>query len=42
MEIITDEKKINEIFDRGTIVNVIPSKDNIKERMLNGERLRMY
>ena len=42
MKIITDEEKIDEIFNRGTIVKIIPGDGEIKKRMLNGERLRMY
>ena len=42
MKIITDENKIDEILERGTIVQILPTKENFKERLMNGERLRFY
>ena len=39
---ITDKKRIEEIFARGTVVEVLPSKEELTERLLTGERLKMY
>jgi tyrosyl-tRNA synthetase len=41
-KIITDEKRIDEILDRGTVVEVLPTKDEFKKKLLSGERLRFY
>jgi len=37
-----NKKQIDEIFDRGTIVNVLPNVDEIKQKMYNGEKIRFY
>lgn len=42
MSLITDKQRIEEIFARGTVVEVLPSRDALLERMLAGERLRIY
>jgi len=42
MKIITDEKKIDEVLDRGTIVEILPTKEAFKERLMLGERLKFY
>ena len=42
MNISTDIKKINELLDRGTIVDILPTKKEFKERLLSGEKLRFY
>ncbi len=39
---ITDEKKIDEILDRGVLKEFLPSKKEFKEKLLSGERLRFY
>lgn len=36
------EELIDEILDRGTIVEILPSKDEFKARLLSGEKLRFY
>lgn len=41
-KIITDEQKIDEILDRGTVVEILPTKDEFKKKLLSGERLRFY
>jgi tyrosyl-tRNA synthetase len=41
-KIITDEKVIDEIFSRGTVVDILPSKEVFKKKLLSGEKLRMY
>ncbi len=38
----TDSKKIDEILERGTIVEIIPSKKEFREKLIKGKKLRMY
>lgn len=38
----TDIKAIEEILDRGTIVSVLPTKEEFKQKLLSGEKLRFY
>ena len=40
--IITDKNRIEEIFSRGTVVEVLPSREAFIEKLVSGERLRMY
>lgn len=40
-EIITDEKKIDEILDRYT-EEILPTKEELKRKLLSGERLKIY
>ena len=42
MKVITDKNKIEEVFRRGEVVEVLPSKDEFVRKLMNGERLRMY
>ena len=42
MDIITDAKKIDEILERGTIVQILPTKDEFRKKLLKGERLKFY
>lgn len=42
MKVVTDEKKIDEVLDRGTIVEILPTKKEFKERLMAGERMRFY
>lgn len=42
MKIITDKQKIDEILDRGTIVQILPTKEDFRKKLLSGERLRFY
>jgi tyrosyl-tRNA synthetase len=37
-----DIQEIDEIMERGTIVNVLPTKELFKEKLLSGEKLRFY
>lgn len=37
-----DEKKINEILNRGTIVEILPTKKEFREKLLSGKKLRFY
>ncbi len=39
---ITDEKKIDEILDRGVLKEFLPTKKEFKERLMSGEQLRFY
>jgi len=42
MKIITEPKIIDEILNRGTIVEIIPSKKEFRKLLLSGKRLRFY
>ena len=42
MKTITDPKKIDEILNRGTIVEILPSKKRFREKLLSGEKLKLY
>jgi len=42
MSVSTDEKAIDELLTRGIIVNILPTKEAFRERLLSGERLRIY
>jgi len=42
MKIITDPTKIDEILNRGTIVKILPSKEEFRKKLLSGKRLRFY
>ena len=42
MKIITDPIKIDEILNRGTIVQVLPSEKDFREKLLSGEKLKLY
>lgn len=39
---ITDKKRIEEIFERGTVVEVLPSKEALVAKLLKGERIKIY
>ncbi|MDQ5938504.1 MAG: tyrosyl-tRNA synthetase [Patescibacteria group bacterium] len=38
----TDQQKIQELMDRGTIVEVLPSKKEFVDRLKSGQKLRLY
>ncbi|MFA6554643.1 MAG: tyrosine--tRNA ligase [Candidatus Paceibacterota bacterium] len=42
MKTITDKSRIEEIFTRGAVVDILPTKKEFIERLLSGERLKMY
>ena len=42
MKVITDEKRIKEILDRGVVVEVLPSRKELEKKLLSGDRLRIY
>ncbi len=41
-KIITDPKKVDEILERGTIVNFLPTKKEFRKKLLSGERMKFY
>lgn len=41
-EVITDKERIDTILNRGVIVEILPSKESFREKLLRGERVRMY
>ncbi len=41
-KIITDSKKIDEVLERGTIVEILPSKKDFRDRLLSGKKMRFY
>ncbi len=41
-KIITNPEKIDEILDRGTIIDILPTKKEFREKLLSGEKLRFY
>lgn len=42
MKINTDKNKIDEILDRGTIVQILPTKKEFRAKLLSGEKLSFY
>ncbi|MCK5084613.1 MAG: tyrosine--tRNA ligase [Candidatus Pacebacteria bacterium] len=38
----TNPKQIDEILDRGTIVEILPTKKEFREKLLSGEKLKFY
>ncbi|MBU1557517.1 tyrosine--tRNA ligase [Patescibacteria group bacterium] len=40
--ITIDENKINEILERGIIADILPTKKELKERLMSGDKLRFY
>jgi len=42
MKIITDVKKIDEILNRGTIVEIFPTKKEFREKLLSGNQMKFY
>ena len=38
----TDPKKIDAVLNRGTIVQILPSDEDFRKKLLSGERLRFY
>jgi tyrosyl-tRNA synthetase len=42
MKINTDPKLIDEILNRGTIVEILPIQDEFRTKLLSGEKLRFY
>jgi tyrosyl-tRNA synthetase len=42
MSVIIDKERIDAIFERGVVVNVLPSQDALYERLQSGDRLKIY
>jgi tyrosyl-tRNA synthetase len=42
MKIVTDKKRIEEIFNRGVVVDVLPSKEEFIKKLQSGEQLKIY
>ncbi len=42
MKTITDKARIEEIFARGTVVEVLPSKDELVKKLASGDRIKVY
>src|SRR3989344_8531566 len=42
MKVVTDKQRIDTIFNRGIVVEVLPSKEEFFKRLLSGERLIIY
>ncbi len=40
--IITDKARIEEMFERGTVVEVLPSKAELVSKLTKGERIKVY
>ena len=42
MKIVTDQKRIEEILARGTVVEAFPSLSELKKKLMSGDRIRVY
>jgi len=42
MKPITDKKKIDEVFDRGLVAEIVPSREALMKFLLSGKRLKIY
>lgn len=42
MKVIIDKSRIEDIFNRGIVQQVLPSQEELFERLTSGERLRIY
>lgn len=40
--VTTDPKKIDEVLDRGTIVEILPNKDEFRQKLISGKKMRFY
>lgn len=41
-KVITDPKKVDEVLERGTIVEMLPTKKEFRAKLLSGQRLKFY
>src|SRR4051812_36651265 len=39
---VTDKDKIEALFARGTVVDVLPSKEELMKRLMSGDRLKIF
>jgi tyrosyl-tRNA synthetase len=42
VKIITDKKRIDEILDRGIVIDVLPNKSDFRNLLLSGKRIKIY
>ena len=42
MKTITDKQKIEEVFDRGIVADIIPGREELMKFLLSGKRLKIY
>ncbi len=42
MNIDTNPQKIDEILERGVIIDILPSKEEFKKKLLSGERIKIF
>ena len=42
MKVITDKNKIEQILDRGIIVETLPSREEFLSKLMSGDKLRIY
>jgi tyrosyl-tRNA synthetase len=42
MKVVTDKKRIDEVFDRGVVVEVLPTKEEFIKELMTGKRLKIY
>jgi tyrosyl-tRNA synthetase len=42
MKVVTDKARIEEMFARGTVMEVLPSKEELIKKMVSGERIKIY
>lgn len=42
MKVSTDKKRIDDIFNRGIVVEVLPTTEELTARLLSGDRLKIY
>lgn len=42
MKVNTDKKIVDEILDRGVITTFLPSKEKFREKLLSGEKIKLY
>ncbi|MCM2338951.1 MAG: tyrosine--tRNA ligase [Burkholderiales bacterium] len=42
MKVVTDEKIIDEVLNRGVISGILPSKDEFKKVLMSGKKIKIY
>jgi tyrosyl-tRNA synthetase len=42
MKPTTDKRRISEVFDRGIVANIVPSREELLKFLLSGKRLKIY
>lgn len=41
-KVIIDENKVDEVLERGTIVEILPTKKEFRDKLLSGQKMRFY